>query len=72
MELEHQSKHVIGSLIDVQATLLIFINDVLQVPGEAYLFPGGSTIRFTEDLQNLEILVRLFSTEELEMLMLNL
>ena len=37
-----------GSLIDVQATLLIFINDVLQVPGEAYVFPGGSTIRFTE------------------------
>lgn len=37
-----------GSLIDVQATLLVFINDVLQVPGEAYLFPGGSTIRFTE------------------------
>ena len=41
-------KSAIGSLIDVQATLLIFINDVLQVPGEAYLFPGGSTIRFTE------------------------
>tara|TARA_B100000745_G_scaffold255686_1_gene178407 strand:- start:10143 stop:22226 length:12084 start_codon:yes stop_codon:yes gene_type:complete len=41
-------KAAIGSLIDVQATLLIFINDVLQVPGEAYLFPGGSTIRFTE------------------------
>ena len=37
-----------GSLIDVQATLLVFINDVLQVPGESYLFPGGSTIRFTE------------------------
>ena len=47
MELEHQST-AIGSLIDVQATLLIFINDVLQVPGEAYVFPGGSTIRFTE------------------------
>jgi hypothetical protein len=37
-----------GSLIDVQATLLVFINDVLQVPGEAYVFPGGSTLRFTE------------------------
>ena len=41
-------KAATGSLIDVQATLLIFINDVLQVPGEAYVFPGGSTIRFTE------------------------
>jgi hypothetical protein len=37
-----------GSLIDVQATLLVFINDILQVPGEAYVFPGGSTLRFTE------------------------
>jgi hypothetical protein len=37
-----------GSNIDVQATLLIFINDVLQVPGEGYIFTGGSTIRFTE------------------------
>ena len=37
-----------GSLIDVQSTLLVFINDVLQVPGEAYVFPGGSTLRFTE------------------------
>jgi len=37
-----------GSLIDVQATLLVFINDILQVPGEAYLFPGGSTLRFSE------------------------
>ena len=37
-----------GSLIDVQATLLVFINDVLQVPGESYVFPGGSTLRFTE------------------------
>jgi hypothetical protein len=37
-----------GSIIDVQSTLLIFINDVLQVPGEGYIFTGGSTIRFTE------------------------
>ena len=37
-----------GSNIDVQATLLVFINDVLQVPGEGYIFTGGSTIRFTE------------------------
>ena len=37
-----------GSNIDIQATLMIFINDVLQIPGKAYVFTGGSTIRFTE------------------------
>jgi len=37
-----------GSNIDVQATLLVFINDVLQVPGKGYVFTGGSIIRFTE------------------------
>ena len=37
-----------GSNIDVQASLLVFINDVLQVPGKGYVFTGGSTIRFTE------------------------
>ena len=37
-----------GSNIDIQATLLIFINDVLQVPGEGYVFEGGSKITFTE------------------------
>jgi hypothetical protein len=37
-----------GSLIDVQATLLIFVNDILQVPGQSYIFKGGSVIRFTE------------------------
>ena len=37
-----------GSNIDVQDTLLIFINDVLQVPGGGYVFSGGSVLRFTE------------------------
>jgi hypothetical protein len=40
-----------GSIIDQQAleaSLLIFINDTLQVPGKGYVFTGGSTIRFTE------------------------
>lgn len=37
-----------GSNISVQNALLIFINDVLQVPGESYIFNGGSLIRFTE------------------------
>ncbi len=38
----------IGSDIDVQNTILIFIDSVLQVPGEAYIFDGGSTIEFTQ------------------------
>jgi hypothetical protein len=37
-----------GSLIDIQATLLVFINDILQVPGKGYVFNGGSYITFTE------------------------
>jgi len=37
-----------GSNIIVQDTLLIFINDILQVPGEGYVFSGGSIITFTE------------------------
>lgn len=37
-----------GSNIDVQATLLVFVNDVLQVPGKAYTFTGGSRIKFSE------------------------
>ena len=37
-----------GSNIDVQSTLLIFINDILQVPGSGYIFNGGSIITFTE------------------------
>jgi len=37
-----------GSNIDIKSTLLIFINDILQVPGQAYTFEGGSSIEFTE------------------------
>jgi hypothetical protein len=37
-----------GSNIDVEQTLLIFINDILQVPGESYRFRGGNLITFTE------------------------
>ena len=38
----------VGSNLDIESTLLIFINDVLQVPGEGYTFAGGSVITFTE------------------------
>ena len=37
-----------GSSIDVKATILIFINDVLQQPGESYTFDGGSVVTFSE------------------------
>ena len=37
-----------GSNITVQDTLLIFINDILQVPGESYTFTGGSSVTFEE------------------------
>jgi hypothetical protein len=35
-----------GSNIDLQQALIIFINDVLQIPGQSYTFKGGSTIQF--------------------------
>ena len=37
-----------GSKINVQDTLLVFINNILQVPGVGYIFKGGSVITFTE------------------------
>jgi hypothetical protein len=37
-----------GSNINIQDTMLVFINDILQEPGKGYLFSGGSVIRFTE------------------------
>ena len=37
-----------GSYIDIKSTLLIFINDVLQIPGDGYSFEGGSLITFAE------------------------
>jgi hypothetical protein len=37
-----------GSLITVQDTILVFINDILQVPGQGYEFDGGSSITFSE------------------------
>ena len=37
-----------GSQINVQDVLLIWINDILQVPGKGYKFDGGSIVTFTE------------------------
>jgi len=38
----------VGSKVEVDQTLLIFINDILQEPGVGYVFTGGSTVEFTE------------------------
>ena len=37
-----------GSNIDVEVLILVFINDILQVPNEGYEFKGGSFITFKE------------------------
>ena len=37
-----------GSNINVDYTLLIFINDILQIPDEGYTFGGGNILTFTE------------------------
>lgn len=37
-----------GSEIDITQTLIVTINDILQVPNDAYKFNGGSIIEFTE------------------------
>jgi hypothetical protein len=40
-----------GSQINIQDVLLVFVNDILQVSGEGYIFNGGSKIEFTEALK---------------------
>jgi hypothetical protein len=40
-----------GSNIDIQSTLLVFVNDILQEPGIGYVFNGGSTITLSEPLK---------------------
>jgi YHYH protein len=38
----------VGSLIDIKNTLLIFINGILQIPGDSYNFIGSTFIVFSE------------------------
>jgi hypothetical protein len=40
-----------GSKVEIEYTLVVFVNDILQKPGEGYEFPGGSNIVFTEPLK---------------------
>ena len=37
-----------GSDIDLSQNLLIFVNDVLQIPNDSYIFNGGTQIEFKE------------------------
>lgn len=37
-----------GSEIDLAYNLLVFLNDVLQIPNDSYTFSGGSQIQFSE------------------------
>jgi len=37
-----------GASLDMKSLLLIFVNGVLQNPGESYIFDGGTRIQFTE------------------------
>ena len=40
-----------GSKINVEDVLIVFVNGILQVPGEGYTFTGGSILTFTESLK---------------------
>lgn len=37
-----------GSSIVIQDVLVVFVNNILQIPGDGYVFNGGSTIIFPE------------------------
>lgn len=38
----------VSSLVDLNAVLLVFVNGVIQTPGVAYNFEGGTSFEFTE------------------------
>ena len=38
----------LGSSLELEQNLIVFINNILQVPGSAYQFSGGSKITFAE------------------------
>jgi hypothetical protein len=40
-----------GSKIELDQLLLVFVNEILQKPGESYKFDGGSQISFNEPLK---------------------
>ena len=48
LSFEKDLNNATSQLIDLNAVLLIFINGVLQEPGSAYTFEGGTTFEFDE------------------------
>ena len=48
LSFEKDPTNATSQLIDLDAVLLVFVNGVLQNPGESYQFEGGSTITFQE------------------------
>ena len=46
LSFEKELNNARSQLIDLNAVLLIFINGVLQTPGSAYTFEGGTTFEF--------------------------
>ena len=48
LSFEKDASNPQSALIDLDAVLLIFVNGVLQKPGESYQFQGGTTFTFTE------------------------
>ena len=41
----------IGSPIELASVLIVFVNDIIQIPGSGYKFDGGSRIIFPEPLK---------------------
>ena len=48
LSFEKDNTNTQSALIDLDAVLLIFVNGVLQKPGESYSFEGGTTFTFEE------------------------
>ena len=48
LSFEKDASNSLSALIDLDAVLLIFVNGVLQKPGQSYQFQGGTTFIFNE------------------------
>ena len=42
----------VGSPIELASVLIVFVNNIIQIPGAGYKFNGGSRITFTEPLKS--------------------
>jgi hypothetical protein len=51
LSFELDTNSPLSAAIDLDAVLVIFVNGVLQTPGKAYTFTGGSSFIFTEPPQ---------------------